>query len=155
MIRLSLSAIALAAAALMVGCASPVGVDTTEESTDSTESAASTNCDLGTDGQILCDGPGPSPNVYTIAFSDGSISGVNSRGATLSGAFATTTTYRLANLSKFIPTEPHYPAALAYNNAVLSQGDVVGAVSSFASIASAHARFSVKSGSVFAFRPVP
>ena len=154
--RIALPTLALAVA-MMLGCSSPSDTST-EQPTDSTESALNgVICDVSVDLNVDCDNGGPM--AYTLTSVDGGLlAGVNGFGQTINASFTSSTKFRSVNLNRFIPGEPVFPLLVAYNNAVANHGDVISAVGALFGSAgsSVHARISVKSGSssVFAFRPV-
>lgn len=151
--RLALSAATLAIAMIM-GCSSPSDTST-EQSTDSTESALAVRCDIDDDVDSNCDGPGP--KAYTLTSVDGTlVSGVNGFGQTISVTLTTATKFKLANLKRHYPGDPSFfmPLLQAYNAAIENHGNVIEAVDGLQSL---RARIGVKPGATtaFSFRPVP
>ena len=153
--RLALSTAALAVA-MMLGCSSPSDTQSTEQQTDSTESALNgVHCDVDEDLDSNCDGGGP--KAYTLTSVDGSlITGVNGLGQTINVTVTTATKFKLANLHQHFPGDPSFvmPLLQAYNTAVQNHGNVLEAVSTLQSLT---ARIGVKHGATtaFSFRPVP
>jgi hypothetical protein len=153
--RLVLST-ATIAVTMMLGCSSPSDTST-EQSTDSTESALNgVVCDVDVDVNSDCDGAGP--KAYTLtSFTGTTITGVNGFGQTVTASFSPDTRFRLANLNRFIPTDPIRPALITYNAAVNAQSaDISGSIEDLVSF-QVHARLNVKPGTtvIRSFRPVP
>lgn len=151
------------AVSMMMGCSSPAETDsTTHENTSTTASALSSrrggngNHDDGNhdDGEHD-DGEGSSSRTFTLTSLSGTtLSGVNSLGQTFTASFTSTTIFLSANLNRFIPSVPIRPSLVAYNAAVQSHQNVLGAIEDLVSFGG-HARVVVINGTIRAFQPVP
>ncbi|MDB4939293.1 MAG: hypothetical protein JWP87_6265 [Labilithrix sp.] len=151
--RLALPTAALVAAMLM-GCSSPSDTgSTTQEDTDSTESAITLCGDYDLDVEVACETG--SKQAYTLlSFNGETLTGVNGFGQTITANFTSSTNFKKANLNKFTPTDPVRPALVAYNAAIQNGTGVLTLMEDLVSF-QPHARVSVKNGNVKAFRPVP
>jgi hypothetical protein len=106
-----------------------------------------------TDTDVTLD-DGPSGAAYQITgFSGGVLTGFNKQGDTISTTFSADTTYRPANLDKYLPVEPCREAAVAYHTSTDADGIFV----SIGSMIGCNARVWInnQTGQVRAFRTVP
>jgi hypothetical protein len=149
--RFAFAASALGLSTIM-GCASASEPDETETTVSSTEALTDCNSDL--DQNLDCDGTGKQI-VTLIGISGTTLTARRSNGQILTTALTSTTKYRLANLNRFYPVDPIFPALQAYNSSVQTGTEVVGTVSGLVTF-SAHVRITLtNTNTVRAFRPVP
>jgi hypothetical protein len=111
--------------------------------------------------------PGPSAveiKITSFDLATGTITGYNKHGWSYSGVLSDTTTWRQAQLSRFIPTDPCHDLALFYNQNIGDDSAVFATIADMAAfdvpnggVASCNARiwFDGTRTNVRAFQPMP
>src|SRR3954468_10088001 len=158
--RGSLFTASLACLVLMMGCSSPSESQSEDETNSVGSALVAVDCAI-VEAPEDCDGEGaPAFKMNSVAsltsLEGTSVSGTNANGQTITAIFATTTTFKAANLNKFQPGDPILPSVLAYNTAVTNGENLLGAIEGLVAFGG-KARISVVSGTttIKSFRPVP
>jgi hypothetical protein len=120
-----------------------------------------------TESALRSTDPGPSAveiKITSFDLATGTISGYNKHGWTYTGVLSETTSWRHAQLSRFIPTDPCHDLALFYNENIgddslvfATINDMAGFENPSGDLASCNARiwFDGTRTNVRAFQPMP